>query len=361
MAREAAGVVLISEPFCPQTLTADASLQRVVIAALRGVPPDIAGRPASEICSRDALAKLVLETGFLPAAEPDRLGDQLGELRSSPDPGTRDVAGRVLHGYGVRLGALLATLLHPGTPTEQSGTPGRMAYLEYWRSIRRVWLGGGLLAPGTRADIVEGAKQLLDVTGTAVELCVAPSPTVLPLVGAARLVDAIDGRAVVADAGHTSIKSAVAVIQNGALAALETLPAWPAPRPGDVRAVETELVAALVSAVAALGTGSTRHPRIVLSVASYLNGDAAVDDGRSIYGGVSSERIRHLLTGSMGNDVSIELVHDGSAGAYSIADPGVSAVVTVGTWLGIGFTPAKRALLPGEPVLRKVRRSPDGA
>jgi hypothetical protein len=97
-------------------LTADASLQRVIIAALPGVPAEIAGRPASEICSRDALARLVSDTADLPAAEPERLGDQLAELRSSPDAATRNLAGRTLRAYGARLGALLATLNIPPPP-----------------------------------------------------------------------------------------------------------------------------------------------------------------------------------------------------------------------------------------------------
>jgi len=343
----------ISQHFEPQQLTAEASLQRVVIASLRGVPTDIAGRRALGICSRDALAQLVVETGRLPAPEPGRLSDQLGELRSSPDPATRDRASRVLRAYGIRVGALLATLQHPGTPAEQGDTPGRLAYLEYWLGVQRVWLGGGLLTPGAAADIVEGAEQVLALTGTVLDVRVALSPTLLPLVGAARVVDRHDGSAVVADAGHTTIKTAVAVIERGTLAALETLPARPAPQPGSLRALETALVAALATAVGALGTGRGRCPRVVLSVASYLDGNAPVDDGRSIYGGMTPDRIRHLLAGSTVDDISIEFHHDGTASAFGTADPGVSAVVTLGTWVGIGFTPAKRALLPGDPVVRE--------
>ena len=55
--------------------------------------------------------------------------------------------GKANPGIGHRpqgLAALIATLLHPETPPRQGGTPIRRAYLEYWRSIRRVWLAGGL-------------------------------------------------------------------------------------------------------------------------------------------------------------------------------------------------------------------------
>lgn len=159
--------------FDPQRLTSDASLQRVVIGALPGASADIAARPASDVCSRDALARLVLDTRGLPAPEHDRLGDQLTELRSSPDAATRKLAGQVLRAYGSRLGALLATLKHPATPTQQGGTPVRRAYFEHWLGIERVWLGGGLLTSAGAEDILAGTQQLLSRAGTVLELRVA--------------------------------------------------------------------------------------------------------------------------------------------------------------------------------------------
>lgn len=338
--------------FDPQRLTSDASLQRVVIGALPGVPADIAARPASDVCSRDALARLVLDTPGLPAPEHDRLGDQLTELRSSPDAATRKLAGQVLRAYGSRLGALLATLKHSATPTQQGGTPVRRAYFEHWLGIERVWLGGGLLTSAGAGDILAGAQHLLSRSGTVMELRVAQWPRVLPLLGAARLCEPHDGRALVADAGHSTIKTAVAVIDGGVLAALETLGARPAPRHGGGRA-EASLVAALVAAAGALGRGPECQHRVVVSVASYIDGGSPVDDGRSIYGGIAPGRIGQSLAAALGEDMSVEFVHDGSASASGIADPGLSAVVTIGTWLGIGFTASNRPLLSGDPVVRE--------
>lgn len=339
--------------FDPQRLTSDASLQRVVIGALPGVPADIVARPASEVCARDALVRLVSDTPGLPAPEPERLGDQLAELRSSPDPATRKLAGQVLRAYGSRLGALLATLKHPATPTQQKGTPVRRAYLEHWLGIERVWLGGGLLTSAGAGDILAGAEQLLSGAGTVLELRVARWPGALPLLGAARLCDPLDGRALVVDAGHSTIKSALAVIDGGALAALETLEARPAPRHGGAQAAEASLVAALVAAAGVLGGGPACQHRVVVSVASYLDGGAPVNDGRSIYGGIEPVRICQLLAASTGEDMSVDFVHDGSASALGIADAELSAVVTIGTWLGIGFTPSNRPLLSGDPVVRE--------
>ncbi len=164
-----------------------------------------------------------------------------------------------------------------------------------------------------------------------------------------------------ADAGHSSIKTAVAVIEGGALIALETLGAGPAPRHGGGQAAEDSLAAVLVAAAGAVGGGPGFHQRVVMSVASYLDGGAPVDDGRSIYGGIAPLRICQLLAASTGDDMSVEFVHDGSASAMGIADREVSAVVTIGTWLGIGFTPSNRPLLSGDPVVREwVSQPKDG-
>ena len=340
----------LGEVFDPRGLTGEASLQRVVIAPWPGAPSDIAGRPASEVCSRDALVGLMLDAPGLPAAEPERLADQLGELRSSADDTLREIAGGVLRAYGVRLGALLATLKSPRTPAEQGATAVRRAYLEHWLGMERVWLGGGLLVGGGAGDVLAGAQQLLSHAGMVLDVRVGRTPAVLPLLGAARMVERQDGRALVVDAGHSSIKAAVAVVEDGALAALELLPPSPAPLPCSPDSAEAALVTALVTYADAVE--SRGHGPVVVSVASYLEDGAPVDDDRSIYGGITPDRVRDVVAAATGDEILVEFVHDGSASALGIADPLPSAVVTAGTWLGIGFTPSDRRLLGGDPELR---------
>ncbi|HEV2759136.1 MAG TPA: hypothetical protein VGV86_06160 [Acidimicrobiales bacterium] len=323
------------------------------MASVPGVPAAIVGRPASEVCSRDALAGLMLATAGLPVPQPERLADQLGELRSSADAKVGRLAAGVLRAYGVRLGALLATLKDPRTPAQQGGTLVRRAYLEHWLGIERVWLGGGLLVGDGASDIVAGARQLLSLAGVVLDVRVGRAPAVLPLLGAARMLDRHDGRALVVDAGHSSIKGAVAVIEGAAVIALELLSPTPAPMSGGRDPAEAALVSAVATFAAVLR--SKGHRRVTVSVASYLDDGAPVDDDRSIYGGVTPDGIRHLVAAATGEDMCVEFIHDGSASALGVADSRPSAVVTVGTWLGIGFTPSNRELLGGDP---EVRRAP---
>jgi hypothetical protein len=65
-------------------------------------------------------------------------------------------------------------------------------------------------------------------------------------------------------------------------------------------------------------------------VASYVDGGSAVDS-RSIY-----DRL----------EVDAELLHDGSAAAMALTDQTPAGVVLLGSFLGVGFVPDRRPLLP---------------
>src|SRR5438105_8339575 len=118
--------------FDPQELTVEASLNRVTIGEMDGVPDGVAGRPAAETCSRNALAEMAKAAGILSAPDAARLADQLGALTTSPDREVRAGGGDLLQAFGSRLGALIATLRHPDTPAHQGASPARRAHFEHW-------------------------------------------------------------------------------------------------------------------------------------------------------------------------------------------------------------------------------------
>jgi hypothetical protein len=248
----------------------------------------------------------------------------------------------------------LATLKHPDTPDQQGHNPIRHDYLEHWLSVERVWLGGGMLGQDNASEILAGARQLLTRTQISLDLRVGRGPTILPLLGAGRMAQPRDGQVLVADAGHTTMKAAVVVVKDGALARVETLPPMQVPPRPDPHTVEASIVDFLAASAATLGIGPGHPRRIVLSVACYTLNGVPVDDGRSIYGRLAPQRLRGLLAAKTDCDMAIEFVHDGTAAAFGIADPEPSAVVTIGTWLGVGFTPARRPLLAGDPILRDI-------
>src|SRR5205823_6728811 len=83
------------------------------------------------------------------------------------------------------------------------------------------------------------------------------------------------------------------------------------------------------------------HPEVIISVANYVHNGEPVDDGRGIYGTLaySCDRLRAAMSDAVDRPVTLRFVHDGTASAAAVSDGTTSAVITLGTWLGIGFTP----------------------
>jgi hypothetical protein len=335
--------------FDPLNLDADASLNQVVIGAAGG--PGVAGLRAGLTCSRDAL--LALASGHGLAGLPtDRLADGLASAVADPATPAGRAAAATLAEFGRRLGALIATLRDPATPGKQGRTLVRRACLAYWLEVDSIWLGGGLLAGQCGPAILTAAQAAVQAAAsTAVRPCrlaLTPQPALAPLLGAARHAPAARaGEAtevtVVADLGHTSIKTAVADRDSGALTGLRLLESCAAPSrrpPAEVH----EAVAAALSRAAQRGTQTTARPgavRVIASVASYVHAGVPLDDGRGIYGTLAGQLawLRGRIEAAAWADATVTFIHDGTAAAAT-AGALRSGTITAGTWLGGGFRPA---------------------
>ena len=342
--------------FDPLNLTADASLNQVVTGAAGG--PGVAGLRAGLTCSRDALLALAAGHGLagLPA---DRLADGLASAVADPATHAGRAAAATLAEFGRRLGALIATLRDPATPGKQGRTLVRRACLAYWLEVDSIWLGGGLLAGRCGPAILAAAQAAASTAVRPCRLALTPQPALAPLLGAARHAPA--GRAgevtavtVVADLGHTSIKTAIAERAGAALTGLRLLepcaapsgplpsglPPYGRPPPGEVH----EAVAAALSRAAKRAAEVTARPgpvRVIASVASYVHAGVPLDDGRGIYGTLAGQLawLRARVEAAASADATVTFIHDGTAAAAT-ARALRSGTITAGTWLGGGFRPA---------------------
>ena len=331
--------------FDPLNLTADASLNQVVIGAAGG--PGVAGLRAGLTCSRDALLALAAGHGLagLPA---DRLADGLASAVADPATHAGRAAAATLAEFGRRLGALIATLRDPATPGKQGRTLVRRACLAYWLEVDSIWLGGGLLAGRCGPAILAAAQAAASTAVRPCRLALTPQPALAPLLGAARHAPA--GRAgevtavtVVADLGHTSIKTAIAERAGPALTGLRLLEPCAAPS-GRPPAEVHEAVAAALSRAAQRAAEATARPgpvRVIASVASYVHAGVPLDDGRGIYGTLAGQLawLRARIEAAASADATVTFIHDGTAAAAT-AGALRSGTITAGTWLGGGFRPA---------------------
>jgi hypothetical protein len=328
--------------FDPLNLTADASLNQVVIGAAGG--PGVAGLRAGLTCSRDALLALAAGHG-LAGLPGDRLADGLASAVADPATHAGRAAAATLAEFGRRLGALIATLRDPATPGKQGRTLVRRACLAYWLEVDSIWLGGGLLAGQCGPAILAAAQAAASTAVRPGRLALTPQPALAPLLGAARHASAAGSQeiTVVADLGHTSIKTAIADRDATTLIGLRLLETCAAPS-GRPPAEVHEAVAAALSRAAQRAAEATARPgpvRVVASVASYVHAGVPLDDGRGIYGTLAGQLawLRGRIEAAAGADVSVTFIHDGTAAAAT-AGALSSGTITAGTWLGGGFRPA---------------------
>jgi hypothetical protein len=282
------------------------------------------GRDARGLLSAPALAGLVEEAGLRPD----------GPLRSYLDRCLADelpVAHAVAAEFGTRLGRLLAALRAGDRAVKPEWDD---TWWDRWAGTTTVWLGGGLGAGAFGALVAARAAELV---GPRCRVVVAPDPTDLPLVGAARLAARPDGSALVLDFGHTLVKRAVAGYADGRLVSLRRLgpvPAAPEDTPGG------PLADAVAATVAEAWADAGRPPGpVVVAMAAYVKDGRPVRVPLGTYTRLADVpgRLPARLHELVGTELPLVLVHDGTAAAQAVPPDQHAAVVLLGTSIGVGY------------------------
>jgi hypothetical protein len=344
------------------------SINRVRIVDLPGAPVDegVRGRTAYELVSSRALigyARERAEALDLPSAwlvdgraarvEVPRYVD--GCVQSSR-PETHSAARAIAKRLGRNLGHVLLALKQGDEVNRRARADWTTADWERWAGIRKVWLGGGIASGQLGALIVEAAEGYLIQAGAGEQLTVAvdPHPALMTILGAARYLPPLD-RALCFDFGQTLVKRAYLHFAGGALTAVQTLPslsvdwdetgALSAPDPARARPVlrfVAKTIAATCEQLAHMGRPLGRD--VMVCVAAYVEGGRLLGNG--IYAQMSAlaDDLRPVLAqsvaGRTGHPVRVALIHDGTAAAGVHAGERNSAVIILGTALGVGFPPA---------------------
>lgn len=290
-----------------------------MVGPVAGARPDHVGMVGGDLLGRDAVAEMMRRRHRV-SVRPDAVSDWLaGEAAGES----------VVEEMGDRLGSLVATLRAPATAAAATGV--RRTYLEVWHQLATVVIGGGLV----RGDVGERvAGRAATVAG--VDVRAAAHPEWLPLIGAARTVAGRDGSALVMDGGQTWIKRGIAEFTGRTLANLRILDPLPVEH-----LTPAELPAVVAREVAAMREGQTgAAEQVVLSVASYLEDGLPIRDVPSIYERLDPASMRSQF------GISIRLLHDGTAAWRAEATEAPSAVVMLGTWLGVGIGPHRERVRP---------------
>lgn len=345
--------------FDPQGLEPEISLNRLVLAG-DDLPQVLQGRSAYELISSQALGKLA-EARLNLAAEKAHAG--FWARLWAGDDGARAIGEEL----GERLGWVLAAL-HQGTAAQRAARPEwDDAIWAHWAGIRRVVLGGGLAAQPLGDLIAQGAQARLRACGMdALWVEASPWAEELALAGLARLGA---GLRLLSDFGGTRLKLGWAEDSARGVARLTLHPpallGWDALLAGEERDAEQEGAIVADAMAAHLSAALQAHPdasaALAISVAAYVRDGQPLLAQRGIYmrlahlAGRAEDEIAARVTAQSGRQVGVKLVHDGSAAALAYAGSAGTAVLMIGTALGVGFAPEDAgALHPLAPDFRVI-------
>jgi len=347
--------------FDPLRLTKAASLNRTVLADLAGADADLVGRHAYDLQRLEALESLAAEHGIYAVQRTDvprRLRAALG----SGDLAEVDRARRVVAVFGQRLGHLVATLrlgdddASAWRTAYEGASSWRTAYCQHWRSVDRVWLGGGVVAAlgGRLLQSARAEARRLGVDDSTLDL--APHPDVLALVGAARTRATPAPRSIVLDFGYSSVKRGIAHFQGGTLHRLEVLRGLPlGPLGLGSQSTADEVMHAVIGVIRATfqeaqdnDPAASLDAEVGVSLATYLT-DRRPFPSSELYDlltDVDLDMLTAELTRSTGVPLHVRFIHDGTAAAAALPSNGREGIIVLGTSLGAGFTLPDQRRLP---------------
>jgi hypothetical protein len=331
------------------------SFNRARLVELRGiqVDPEILGKNGYELLSASALRLLLLAAQEELALEPTA-PDLLRQFDRCFDyAATRPCAMQIARRYGRRLGYLLLMLQRGGAGNRQARPEWTDAHWEFWKGLRHVWLGGGMVAGALGQHAVAAALELLAENGAPrLDLVVSPHAAYLPLVGLARSAPQSAGAMLVFDFGQTSIKRGLASYGGGQLSTLDRLPPVPSVCE-DIFQTEHTLEEAMARWQRMLvlmaeswdNARLSRPAAIGVSLSCYLIDGHPSSRDWSCYGSLrllSPHLMSYMqaeIAARLGEPLPLVLRHDGTAAAAAYAGAEDTLVMTLGTAIGSGFPP----------------------
>lgn len=343
------------------------SLNRVQLVSLPGmhVPPEILGKTAYELLSSTALTELIRQHITKLQLDPE-LNDLALHLAfeqcfDSPNGLVRTMAETIGYRLGRNLGYVLLALKRGDSINQEARKEWDASYWAHWAQINNVWLGGGLMSGRLGIRIQKHAMSVLRRAGIKpYRIHISPYAGSLPLIGAARYAPAGVSGALVFDFGGTMIKRGIATYESGQLANIQRLEplrspwAW-MPNPSKEQIIR--LFADVVSLITATfqqvcDQQVAMSPTVLMSMAAYIENGHPMPGQSGTYA-----QMRHItrnlqaalerhLSYRMKTPVNVTLLHDGSAAAAVHAREQDTAVITMGTALGIGFAKPGQELRP---------------
>jgi hypothetical protein len=276
----------------------------------------------------------------------------------SPDPKAQGAADDVVRRVGRNLGHLLLALHHGGAANRAARADWTAADWDWWARVQRIWLAGGLTSDDLGDAILRHARDWLAEVGCgeAISVQISPHRGATSVVGAARYLPHAAGHYLAFDFGQTYTKRGLVRVSGSGISELTLLPpvaqagerpTFPDPDPvSSGRKQKAFIVDAICGTIDAIEErGVTLRPDIMLCLAAYVDRGRLVGlgDYNSLMELTSDARmlLADAVAERTGKACRIRLIHDGTAAAAVFAGRPDTAVVALGSALGVGFPPER--------------------
>ena len=254
----------------------------------------------------------------------------------------------VLH-YAHQLAKIIATLFMPSELSIRNHPTWSDQHFRYWQSINTLYLAGGALIDAFIEPFKAAIHMELSARNIDKNVYLLPHSDDLGMKGMASLFDQ-EGTALLLDLGQTSIKRALKIHYQGTKNYLK-LSSVPSKHLFTEEQTETSVnqSASMLHEYLTTLVIDTIHEqkiqpiKLYMSVANYVN-HGSLQPGLNSYGKLDHIArpydiyLEKALTKRLGYPIEVRLFHDASAMALNFKDQEKTAIISVGTAFGVGFT-----------------------
>ncbi len=333
------------------------SLNKMIIAEVpvRGIDDTVEGKSVKEFFSACVIMEKAKEhLAILQISKdtpPRKIVPLLMQSAESESREVRLCAEEIARFFGRRLALILLTLKTGLDKNKAVRCEWSNEHWEYWKNRKTVILTGGL-TEGVFGKILVGEAQ--KYCENSYHLFVAEQSVYSGVSGCTTLLEQDNGIFVLADFGQTNMKRSIVERRNGKVVRMENLPSVPSLymewNIADIQEKKrqatllhryiTDTLCETYHQAETLGDVDTQ---IVIAVASYTH-DGILNNVRGGYAKLNvlsenySDYLSQTLSDRLQKNIHVVLIHDGTAVALQFSSVPDSVCLTLGTFVGVGFT-----------------------
>ncbi len=343
-------------------IDAECSMNKVVLAKLpvRGIEPEIEGCMAGDIFSTKVINDYIKDNAkYLKIDVTNANSKELSKVVSlyleSNNKELNSKANEIVKKFGHRLGLILLTLKTGLKENREARRNWTDEHWKYWAQLENVILVGGLANGIFGEKLKEYALEVFKMANVKpYNILLFSNSSHIGIMGCATQIKQKDGRFLVFDFGQTNVKRGVVEKKNGHVVSekrLDNIPSLhmqiifddPKEEESESHLLDRFIVKTITDTYKEVDKkGSHLKNEIIMGIANYtvagkLN---AVRGGYCKMSGIADNYADYLsnkLSGILGENEKVTLIHDGTANALYFKQYKNSVCISMGTAFGVGF------------------------